>query len=116
MTQTAIIGLDSSNFDAKMLDSELPAVAFFWAGWCSLSTTILPILEKLAADYKGQINVGRVDIGEHPMLTNDYRIDDTPTLIFFHKGNLLRRLTGDPSQGRLEEMFAHLAEVAEAHA
>lgn len=106
------IELTTLNFHTKVDESALPFVVFFWADWCTLSRSIAPVVAELASIYRGRINVGRVDISAHPDLTNEHRIQDTPTLIFFHKGHVLRRLTGDANQGRLEEMFEQMAGVA----
>jgi thioredoxin 1 len=112
---TDTIELSTENFKQEVLTSDLPIVAYFWAQWCSLCTTLSPVLDELAAEYRGKIKIGRIDIDAHRMLTNEHRIQDTPTLIFFHKGHVLRRLTGEASRSRLEEMFEHMAEVAAEH-
>ncbi len=109
---TDSIELTTDNFDREVLESHIPVVVDFWADWCSPSKVLSPLLEELAAAYDGQVKVGKVDIDSNKHLANEHRIQDIPTLIFFHKGHVLRRLTGDASRSQLEEMFEQLVDVA----
>jgi thioredoxin 1 len=110
---TDSIELSTDNFDQEVLESDLPVVVDFWAEWCGPCKALSPLIEELAGEYDGQVKVGKVDIDSNTSLANDHRIQAVPTLIFFHKGHVLRRLTGNVSRSQLEEMFEQLVEVAE---
>jgi thioredoxin 1 len=107
------IELSTDNFDQEVLESDLPVVVDFWAEWCGPCKVLSPLIDELAGEYDGQVKVGKVDIDDNTNLANDHRIQAVPTLIFFHKGHVLRRLTGNVSRSQLEEMFEQLVEVAE---
>ncbi|QDG53789.1 thioredoxin [Persicimonas caeni] len=107
------IELTTDNFEAEVLESDLPVVVDFWAEWCGPCKALSPLVDELAAEYDGQVKVGKVDIDSNTHLANEHRIQAVPTLIFFHKGHVLRRLTGNVSRSQLEEMFEQLVEVAE---
>jgi thioredoxin len=109
---TDAIELTVDNFTDKVLESELPVVVDFWAEWCGPCKAIAPMLDELADEYDGQVKVGKVDIDANTNLANEHRIQAIPTLIFFHKGHVLRRLSGSVSRSQLEEMFEQLVEVA----
>lgn len=113
---TDAIELTTDNFDEEVLSSELPVVVDFWADWCGPCESLSPVLDELAETYDGRIKVAKVDIDANPHLANDHRIRALPTIIFFHKGHVLRRLTGNVSRSQLEEMFEQLTDVAQKDA
>lgn len=107
------VELDFENFEEQVLESDIPVVVDFWAEWCGPCKTISKVIEELAETYEGKIRVGKVDIDENTHLANDHQIKAIPTLIFFHKGNVLRRVTGASSKTELEGIFEQIIEVAE---
>ncbi|MGM0556527.1 MAG: thioredoxin [Myxococcota bacterium] len=107
------VELDFDNFDEQVLESDIPVVVDFWAEWCGPCKTVSKVIEELADEFDGQVRVGKVDIDENTHLANDHQIKAIPTLIFFHKGNVLRRVTGASSKTELKDIFDQIVEVAE---
>ncbi|MFW5967735.1 MAG: thioredoxin family protein [Persicimonas sp.] len=108
---TDAIELTSENFEKRVLTDEQPFVAHFGAEWCEESTETAELLDEVAEEYDGDVEIGRVDIDENTHLANDFRIQALPTLIFFHRGHVLRRLTGEITRTELEEMFEQMDAV-----
>ncbi|MFP4601279.1 MAG: thioredoxin [Persicimonas sp.] len=106
------IELTTANFEKEVLESDVPVVVDFWGEWCAPCKALAPLIDELAGEYEDKVKVGKVDIDDNTSLANDHRIEAVPTLIFFHKGHVLRRLTGTVSRSQLEEMFEQLVEVA----
>jgi len=54
-----------------------------------------PILEELALEYQGRLNVSIVSVDEYRDLTNQYKIMAIPTQIFFdNSGKEIKRHVG----------------------
>ena len=67
----------------QALSNGLPTLAEFGRGTCVPCKEMKPILENLAVEYQGRLNVPIVSVDEYRDLTNYYRIMAIPTQICF---------------------------------
>jgi thioredoxin 1 len=84
--------LDKKAFTEKIFDFEnkkewefqgkLPAIVDFYADWCGPCKMVTPILEKLAAEYEGKINIYKVDTDKEQELAGAFGIMTIPSLFF----------------------------------
>ncbi|MBM4176733.1 MAG: thioredoxin [Ignavibacteria bacterium] len=63
-------------------EGKIPALIDFYADWCGPCKMIAPILEELAEEYKGQINIYKVDTEEERELAGAFGIRSIPSLLF----------------------------------
>lgn len=75
--------------DAILASHELPVLVDFWAEWCGPCKMVAPILEKLAAEYAGQIRIVKVDTETNPGLSQAFQISSIPTIAVFKQGKLI---------------------------
>jgi len=61
---------------------ELPCLIDFYADWCGPCKMVAPILEELATEYKGKINIYKVDTEEEQELAGVFGIRSIPSIIF----------------------------------
>lgn len=65
-----------------------PAIIDFYADWCAPCRQLSPIVEEIAREYKGKINVYKVDTEKEKLLAQKLGITGLPTLLFIPaKGN-----------------------------
>ncbi len=63
----------------------LPCIIDFYADWCGPCKMVAPILEDLAAEYKGKIEVYKVDTDKEQELAAVFGIRSIPSLLFVPK-------------------------------
>ncbi len=86
----------------EILDASLPTLVDFWAVWCGPCRAIAPVVEELAAQYQGQLKIGKLNVDENPKTPGQYGIRAIPTLILFKNGTVVEQITGAVSKSTLE--------------
>jgi len=82
------------NFDDKVLKSPLPVLLFAWAPWCTSCVAVAPIIDEFAADAKGKVRVGKMNVEANPMLASKFNILSVPFLFIFDNGQMKESMPG----------------------
>ena len=80
---SAVIQLNKSNFEKKVIKSDRLWLILFYAPWCGHCKAFHPEYEKLAKSTKGLFKIGAVNCEEERELAGKYKIEGFPTVIFF---------------------------------
>ena len=86
--------LTDDNFQAEVLNSNLPVLVDFWATWCQPCLMIAPTVEALATEYAGKVVVGKLDTDQHQRTASEYGISSIPALLIFKGGKIVDRFVG----------------------
>ena len=70
-----------NNSDWKF-EGDLPCIIDFYADWCNPCKMVAPILEELSEEYKGKINIYKVDTEAEQELAAAFGIRSIPSLLF----------------------------------
>ncbi len=71
-----------ANPDKWVFEGDKPCIVDFYADWCKPCKLIAPIMEELAEEYKGQINVYKVNTEEQRELSRVFGIRSIPSVLF----------------------------------
>lgn len=63
-------------------EGELPCLIDFYADWCQPCKMVAPILAELAEEYKGKINIYKIDTEAETELAGAFGIRSIPSLLF----------------------------------
>ena len=66
-------------------EGELPCIVDFYADWCGPCKMVSPILEELSGEYKGKINIYKVDTEKEQELASVFGIKSIPSILFIPK-------------------------------
>ena len=87
----------------ELIASGKPVVIDFWAEWCGPCRQIGPFVDELAAQYEGQVTIGKYNVDEGDEISGEYGIRNIPTLLFFKDGQLVDKHVGSANKAQLEE-------------
>jgi len=83
------VELTDSNFSSTLQSAGVPMMVDFWAPWCGPCRLIAPIVDELAGEFTGRIQVGKVNIDENPGVASQFNIRAIPTVLFFKNGEVV---------------------------
>jgi len=93
-------------FQEKVLNSNMLTVTDFWAEWCGPCKMIAPLLEDIAKEYDGQLQVAKLDVDHNQQTAMAYGVMSIPTLILFKDGQAVERIVGYMPKDRLMSKIA----------
>jgi thioredoxin 1 len=100
--------INDQNFQAEVLDSDIPVIVDFWAEWCAPCRAIAPIIKNLADEYDGRVKIVKLNIDESPSTPGTYGVRAIPTVLAFQGGQVVQQLQGARPKGDFAEMAEKL--------
>ena len=97
-----------ADFKAEVLENAKPIIVDFWAEWCGPCRKVGPILDQIAEEHAGKVDVVKVNVDDNPATAAQFGITSIPAMFAFKDGEVVARALGAKPKQALEQEFAEV--------
>lgn len=93
-----------ATFEQAVLRSELPVLIDLYADWCEPCKQLAPIMEQLAGELEGKLQVVKIDVEHNPMVAQSFKVQSIPMVVLIHQGKVAGHHVGLLDKQQLLQM------------
>ncbi len=90
-------------FASEVLNSSIPVLVDFWAPWCGPCRQLSPIIDEIAKELAGKIEVYKCNVDDNPETPSKFGVRGIPSLMIFKDGKLVDSKVGALPRASLTE-------------
>jgi thioredoxin 1 len=96
-----ITEVTDANFQAEVLEADVPTLVDFWAPWCGPCRVVAPVLEEIASERE-DLRVVKLNTDENQQTAAAFEVLSIPTLILFRNGQVAHKVIGAYPKAKLQ--------------
>ncbi len=105
----ATVTVTDATFDEQVRMAGQPVLVDFWAEWCGPCRMVAPILDEIASEKAGALQVAKLNVDDNVKTAQRFEVMSIPTMILFKDGEVRARIVGAKSKSALlAELEPHL--------
>lgn len=108
LVQKNVVDITLENFQQVILQQsqEKLVMVDFWASWCEPCKDLMPMLERIAAEYQNDMILARVDCEEQQDIAAQFGIRNLPTVMIVKDGQPVDGFAGMQTESQIRELLA----------
>ena len=109
MSSSLIRHVSDASFEQDVLQADSAVLVDFWAEWCGPCRMVAPLLDEIAGQYAGRLEVVKLNVDDNQQVPARLGVRGIPTLMIFKKGQLVATKVGALPKNQLVAFVdAHL--------
>ena len=101
----ATVELTADTFENTITSSDIVLVDW-WASWCGPCRAVSPILDQIAEEHAGKIEIVKLNVDDNPQSAMNYQITSIPAMKVFKGGEVVKTVIGAKPKPALEADLA----------
>ncbi|ADB54240.1 thioredoxin [Conexibacter woesei] len=97
-----ITEVTDNNFQAEVIESDVPVLVDFWAPWCGPCRMVAPVLEEIASEKGEALKIVKLNVDDNQQTAMNFEVLSIPTLILFKNGAVAKKVVGAYPKRKLE--------------
>ena len=103
-----VVAINYDNAQQYLIDESMnrPVLIDFWADWCAPCKALMPVLEKLAAEYDGDFLLAKLNADEMQDIAGQFGVRSLPTVVLMKDGQPVDAFQGAQPETEIRNFLA----------
>ena len=102
---------DFENNKEWKFEGDKPCIIDFYADWCAPCRALTPVMEELSEEYKGKVDIYKIDTEKEQELAGMFGIRSIPSILFVPIGEQPQMATGALPKETLQKAIEDVLKV-----